>query len=144
MVLLTACAALLGSMAACAGTSAAPNTASDPTVVAGAPTPGQASQGQLTVRVTAITRSGNRLSVAAQVHNAAKTPEELQSIGSQVTATLTLTPPLQIPAGATRELGGGGRSVVLVQNARLEPGGTVALMLNFRRAGAVQVFSGFQ
>ncbi len=112
--------------------------------MAGAPTPGTASQGQLSVRITSITRSGDQLTVAGQVHNAAKTTEELLSVGSQVTATLTLTPALQIPAGATLELGSSGRAVVLTQNARLEPGGTVVLMLNFQRAGEVQVFSGFQ
>ena len=112
--------------------------------MAGAPTPGTASQGQLSVRIASITRSGDQLTVAGRVHNAAKTAEELDSVGSQVTATFTLTPPLLIPAGTTVEISPSGHAVVLRQNARLEPGGTVALMLNFRHGGEVQVFSSFK
>jgi hypothetical protein len=138
----TALALLCG----CAGSPGQPpNSAGSAAVVPGAaPTLGAGGQGGITVTGTTIARTGQQLAITARIHNAGSQPDALQQIGSQVTATLTLKPPLEIPAGATRELGTAGTRPVLRQNGRLVPGGTVDLMLTFRGAGTVQVFSSFQ
>jgi hypothetical protein len=108
---------------------------------------GQGSAGGITVTGTSIVRNGSKLTITAQIHSDETTDDELVQAGSQVTATLTLTPPLRIPAGGTVSVGGSGNSaantLVLTQNSRLEPDGTVLLMLQFGKAGAIQVFSSF-
>ncbi len=137
---------LLGLIAGCSnagGGGAAPNTASSASVVPGeAPQLGEGSGGGISVTGTSIVRTGKKLSITAQIHSAESTSDELVSVGSEVTPTLTLPSPVKIPAGATVAIGGATK-LVLDQNARLEPGGTVALLLHFSNAGAVQVFSSF-
>jgi hypothetical protein len=137
---------LFGLAAGCssAGTGSSPNTAGSASVVPGeAPKLGEGGGGGISVTGTSIVRTGTRLNVTAQIHSAESTPDELLQVGSEVTGTLTLSPPLQIPAGGTVSIGGHGSQVVLTQSGRLEPGGTVALSLQFGSAGAVQVFSSF-
>jgi hypothetical protein len=126
------------------GASPAPNSAGSASVVPGAaPTLGEGGQGAITVTGTSIVRTGQRLAITARIHNAGPRTDELLAIGSQVSPTLTLNPPLQIRAGATRMLGTAGTPAVLRQDSRLVPGGTVDLMLAFGGAGTVQVFSSF-
>jgi copper(I)-binding protein len=139
--------ALLSALAACsssAGSGVSPNSAGDATAVPGdVPTLGAGTAGAISVTATSIVRSGTRLTISAKVHNDGSTADTLVSAASQVSATLTLSPPLQIPAGSTVSIGTGGSAVVLNQNSRLEPDGTVVLTLQFSKAGAVQVFSSF-
>jgi hypothetical protein len=136
---------LLGLLAGCASAGGAPNTAGSATVVpGGGPTLGEGSGGGISVTATSIVRTGTKLQVTARIHNGQTTADELVQVGSQVTDTLTLAPPLKIPAGATVGIGGTGAAVVLDQTGRLEPGGTVALAFQFTGAGAVQVFSSFR
>jgi hypothetical protein len=143
----TVACALLSVLAACsssAGSGGSPDSAGDATIVPGdVPTLGDGSAGGITVTGTSIVRSGTRLTISAKVHNDGSTPDELAAVGSQVSATLTLSPPLQIPAGDTVSIGRGANAIVLNQNSRLEPDGTVVLSLQFSKAGAVQVFSSF-
>jgi copper(I)-binding protein len=106
------------------------------------PTPGEGASGGITVSGTKIVRSGTKLTVTASIHNAESKADTLVQVGSEVTATLTLTSPLTIPAGGTVAIGGA-HPVVLDQNARLEPGGTVVLEFHFINAGLVEVFSSF-
>ncbi len=138
---------LLGALTACSGSSGSgstnPNSAGRATVVPGnVPTQGEGSAGGITVTGVSIVRSGSKLTVSGQIHNDESAADELVSVGSEVTATLTLNPALRIPAGDTVSLGGA-HQLVLQQNARLEPGGTVVLSLQFTHAGPVQVFSSF-
>ena len=146
-VMVTVVCAMLSVLAACsssAGSGASPNSAGDATAVPGdVPTLGTGAAGAITVTATSIVRSGTRLTISAKVHNDAATADELVAVASQVSATLTLSPPLQIPAGGTVSIGSGGSAVVLTQNSRLEPDGTVVLSLQFSKAGALQVFSSF-
>ncbi len=119
------------------------NTATGPTAVPGSVQPqGQGTIGSISVTVTSIVRTGSELSITGRVHNSGRA-DQLVGAGSQVSPDLTLSPPLPIPAGATVQLGEGGTKLVLTQQLRLEPGGTVALTLRFRDAGSVQAFSGF-
>lgn len=129
----------------CSDTGAPPNVASSASPVPGsAPTLGVANQGDLSLSGVSILRKGTQLIVSATITNSGDTADELQQVGSQVSPTLTLNPPIPVPAHGSVTLGGSGPSVVLDQQGRLEPGGTVDLMLEFRDAGQLQVFSGFQ
>jgi hypothetical protein len=129
----------------CAGSTTQPNAASSASVAPGAaPTLGDATQGDLSVNDVSIQRDGTKLAVTATIHNSGPTADQLTEVGSQVSPTLTLTPALAVPAGGTVALGGpNGTKVVLDQQGRLEPGGTVDLILQFQNAGQVQVFSSF-
>ncbi len=137
---------LLGLIAGCSsagGGGVAPNTAGSASVVPGeAPQLGEGSGGGISVTGTSIVRTGTKLSITTQIRSEESSSDELVSVGSEVTSTLTLSSPVKIPAGATVTIGGATK-VVLDQNARLEPGGTVALLLQFSNAGSVQVFSSF-
>jgi copper(I)-binding protein len=138
---------LLGIVTGCAqsgsGGTAQPNTAGSASAVPGeAPKPGQGAGGGIRVTDTSIVRAGSKLTVTATIHNDETTADDLVQVGSEVTASTVVTPPLTIPAGGSVTLGGA-HKVVLDQNARLEPGGTVALQFQFTKAGSVQVFSSF-
>jgi hypothetical protein len=132
-------------LSGCSDTGAPPNTAGSATPVPGsAPTLGVANQGNLSLSGVSILRKGTQLIISATITNSGSTADELQQIGSQVSPTLTLNPPIQVPAHGSVKLGGSATSAVLDQQGRLEPGGTVDLMLEFRDAGQLQVFSAFQ
>ncbi len=137
---------LLAVIAGCAQSgsgSSAPNTAGNATVVPGeVPTPGEGASGGITVTGTKIVRAGSKLTVTATVKSAESKPDELVQVGSEVTATLNLNPPIAVPAGGSIAIGAA-HMVVLDQNARLEPGGTVVLQFQFANAGTVEVFSSF-
>lgn len=144
------CAALgaLAVSTACGSSSSGsstPNTAGNATAVPGdVPKLGQGSGGGITVTNTTVVRSGTKLTISARIHNDQTVTDELVAAGSQVSATLTLTPALRIPPGGTITIGNGSaNAVVLTQNSRLEPDGTIVLNLQFGKAGAVQVFSSF-
>jgi copper(I)-binding protein len=133
-------AVLLGG---CASASNAPDSASSATAVPGAaPRLGQTSQGSISITDTSIQRTGQKLRITSQIHNAAPSADELVSVGSQVSPTVTLHPTLQLPANGDLRIGDA-VNVVLAQQARLEPGGTVDLTFQFERAGTIQVFSSF-
>ena len=143
---------LLAALAACSSSSGSgsspnnsPNTAGSASAVPGGlPKLGGGSAGGITVSETSIVRTGSKLTITAQIHNDEAVDDDLVQAGSQVSATLTLSPPLRIPAGGTVSVGGASaNSLVLTQNSRLEPDGTILLMLQFGKAGAVQVFSSF-
>ncbi len=140
---------LLAALAACSSSagssSSSPNSAGSASAVPGGlPKLGQASAGGITVTGTSIVRRGAKLTITMQIHNDETVDDELVTAGSQVSATLTLSPSLRIPAGGTVSVGGTSvNSLVLTQNSRLEPDGTILLMLQFGKAGAVQVFSSF-
>lgn len=143
---------VLAALAACSSSAGSgsspndsPNSAGSATAVpGGVPKLGGGSAGGITVSNTSIARSGSKLTITAQIHNAEAVDDDLVTAGSQVSATLTLSPPLRIPAGGTVSVGGASaNSLVLTQNSRLEPDGTILLMLRFGKAGAVQVFSSF-
>jgi len=141
---LTTVGALIG-LSGCSDTGAPPNTASSAAPAPGSfPTLGVASQGDLKLSGVSIVRKGSQLIISATISNSGTTPDALLSIGSQVSPTLTLNPPVQVPAHGSVTLGGSGASAVLDQQGRLEPGGTVDLMLDFRDAGQFQVFSAFE
>ena len=130
-------------MGAC-GASQAPDTASDTMTGSGTvPHLGEASQGAISVSGASVQQSGTQLAVTATIRNAGASADELDSVMSQVSNVLTLSPPVTLPPHGSVVLGEGKTRVVLTQNGRLEPGGTVALTLNFRNAGAVEVFSSF-
>jgi hypothetical protein len=138
---------LLGVLAGCSSTGAGstPNAAGTATVVPGAvPKLGEGISGGITITGAAIVRTGTRLAVTAQIHNAESTADELTAVGSNVGPALTLPAEVRIPAGGTVSIGGSAASVVLDQNGRLSPGGTVALSFQFNSAGAIQVFSSFR
>jgi copper(I)-binding protein len=141
---------LLGTVAACSSSggsgSSSPNSAGGATAVPGAvPKLGQGSAGGITVTGTSIVRSDTKLTITMQIRNDETTDDQLVTAGSQVSATLALSPALRIPAGGTVSVGGGSaNTLVLTQNSRLEPDGTVLLMLQFGKAGAIQVFSSFR
>jgi hypothetical protein len=107
-----------------------------------APGVGTSASGDITVSGLSIVRSGDHLAITAKISNT-DAADELLSISSQVTATLTESPALAIPAKGTVTLGKGGTSTVLTVNARLETGGSVALTLNFKNAGQVDDYAGF-
>jgi hypothetical protein len=138
---------MLGVVAGCSsagGGSSAPNTAGSASVVPGeAPKLGEGAGGGISITGTSIVRTGTKLAVTAQIHSDESTPDELVQVGSNVGPTLALSSPVHIPAGGTVSIGGHATQVVLTQSGRLEPGGTVALSLQFGTAGAVQVFSSF-
>jgi hypothetical protein len=143
---------LLAALAACSSSAGSgsspnnsPNTAGSASAVPGGlPKLGQGSAGAITVTSTSIVRRGALLTITMQIHNDETVDDELVTAGSQVSATLTLSPPLRIPTGGTVSVGGASaNSLVLTQNSRLEPDGTILLMLQFGKAGAVQVFSSF-
>jgi hypothetical protein len=140
---------LLAALAACSSSagsgSSSPNSAGSASAVPGGlPKLGQGSAGAITVTSTSIVRRGALLTITMQIHNDEAVDDELVTAGSQVSATLTLSPPLRIPAGGTVSVGGASaNSLVLTQNSRLEPDGTILLILQFGKAGAVQVFSSF-
>jgi hypothetical protein len=139
---------LLGLLAGCSnsgsGGGAVPNTAGSASVVPGeAPKLGEGAGGGISVTGTSIVRTGTKLAISAQIHSDESTPDELTAVGSNVGPTLALASPLKIPAGGTVSIGGQGTRVVLTQSGRLEPGGTVALSMQFGSAGNVQVFSSF-
>lgn len=145
VLLLGAAILALAVTAGCSDTGAPPNTASSATPAPGSfPTLGVASQGDLKLSGVSIVRKGTQLIISATISNSGTTADELLSIGSQVSPTLTLNPPVQVPAHGSVTLGGSGTSAVLDQEGRLEPGGTVDLMLDFRDAGQFQVFSAFE
>jgi hypothetical protein len=132
-------------MSGCTDTGAPPNSATSATPAPGSfPTLGVANQGDLKLSSVSIVRKGTRLIISATISNSGATADALLSIGSQVSPTLTLTPPVPVPAHGSVTLGGSGASAVLDQQGRLEPGGTVDLMLDFRDAGQFQVFSTFE
>ena len=143
---------LLAALAACSSSAGSgsspnnsPNTAGSASAVPGGlPKLGQGSAGGITVSDTSVVRNGSKLTVTMKIRNDETVEDELVTAGSQVAATRTLSPPLRIPAGGTVTVGGASaNSLVLTQNSRLEPDGTILLMLQFGKAGAVQVFSGF-
>ena len=108
---------LLGVLAGCAqsgsGGTSSPNTASSPTVVPGeAPKPGEGASGGITVSGTSIVRTGAKLSVTATIHNGESKPDELLQVGSEVTPTLRISPPLTIPAGGSVSIGGAHKVVL--------------------------------
>ncbi len=139
-VLLTALAL---SVAGCAGsTSDEPNTAGSASAIPGAvPTIGSATQGSIVISDLSIRRTGEKLQIAAVIKNSDASADELLSMSSQVTSTLTFSPPITIAGKG--DVVWKGDDAVLTENARLPAGGTVALTLTFRRAGPVQVFSQF-
>ncbi|HEX4016372.1 MAG TPA: hypothetical protein VHX15_06495 [Frankiaceae bacterium] len=144
---LTAMLGGLGLVAGCSsagdGTSA-PNTAGSATVVPGAvPKLGQGSAGGISITATSIVRTGTKLAITAQIHSDETNADALTAVGSNVGPTLTLTTPVQIPAGGTVSLGGASE-IVVDQDGRLSPGGTVALSFQFNAAGAIEVFSSFR
>lgn len=125
------------------GGTAQPNTAGSASAAPGeAPKPGEGAGGGIRITGTSIVRAGSKLTVTATIHNDETKSDQLVQVGSEVTATTVLSTPLTIPAGGTATIGGA-QKVVLDQNARLEPGGTVALQFQFSSAGSVQVFSSF-
>jgi hypothetical protein len=127
----------------CAGSASdEPNTAGNATAVPGA-IPGIGTAGDITVSGLSIHRTGDQLAITAQIRNSGTAADQLLSISSQVTETLTKSPALAIPAKSTVSLGAGGTATSLTINARLEAGGSVALTLNFRDAGAVDDYSSF-
>ena len=138
---------LTATIAGCAqsgsGGTAQPNTAGSASAVPGeAPRPGEGAGGGIRVTDTSIVRAGSKLTVTATIHNDEATADDLVQVSSEVTANTVLTPPVTIPANGSVTLGGA-HKVVLDQNARLQPGGTVALQFQFTKAGSVQVFSSF-
>ncbi len=141
---------LLAALAACSSSAGlrlvAPNSAGSATAVPGGlPKLGGGSAGGITVSDTSILRSGSKLTITMRrsTMTRRRTTTWFRP-ASQVSATLTLNPPLRIPAGGTVSVGGASaNSLVLTQNSRLEPDGTILLMLQFGKAGAVQVFSNF-
>lgn len=136
---------LFAAVTSCAGAGQEPNSASSASVVPGsAPSLGEASQGALDITGVSITRQGTNLIVSATIHNSGTAADSLDQVGSQVSPTTPLSPPLTIAAGGTQALGGSGTRVVLDQQGRLEPGGTVALTFQFRNGGLLQVFTNFQ
>jgi hypothetical protein len=148
MTAVTACAlvGLAGLLAGCSGSAGAtPDTASSATLVPGDTTKlGSGSGGGISITGTSIQRTGTRLTITAQIHNSESAADELVTVGSNESPTVTLQPPLPIAAGATVTIGGtSDTSVALEQTGRLEPGGTVALSFQFGNAGAIQVFSSF-
>jgi hypothetical protein len=118
------------------------NTAGVATAVPGN-IPGIGTSGNITVSGVSIHRTGDQLAITAQIRNSGSTPDQLLSIGSQVSANLTESPALTIPAKSTTQLGDGGTKTALTINARLEPGGSIALTLTFRSAGQVDAYSSF-
>jgi hypothetical protein len=104
---------------------------------------GRSASGDITVSGLTIHRTGDHLDITAKISNTGATADELLSISSQVTGTLTESPALAIPAKGTVTLGIGGTSTELTINARLEPGGSVALTLNFKDAGQVDDYASF-
>jgi hypothetical protein len=60
-----------------------------------------------------------------------------------VSKPVTLSPPLALPPGKTVQLDTATTRVLLTEDGRLEPGGTVDLALQFQRTGLVQLFSKF-
>jgi hypothetical protein len=135
---------LVGAMiSGCAGSASdEPNTAGDATAVPGN-IPGIGASGNITVSGVSIHRTGHELAVTAEIRNSGSSPDQLLSISSQVSTTLTESPALAIPAKSTTQLGDGGTKTALTINARLEPGGSIALTLNFRGAGQVDAYSSF-
>ncbi len=126
------------------GTSLAPNTATTPSEVQGqAPRLGEASAKGIAVTNLSVHREGSQLILSGQLHNGEQVDDTLLRISSQVSDTVTLNPPVSIPAGGDLTLGPGGTKAVLHENARLEPGGTLSVEFSFRKAGDVQVFSSF-
>jgi hypothetical protein len=125
-----------------ASASSQPNTAGNATAVPGG-IPGIGTAGDLSISGLAIHRTGDQLAITAQIRNAGAAPDQLLSVSSQVTATLTESPALTIPAKGTVQLGAGGTKTVLTINARLEPGGSIALVLNFKSAGQLDAYAGF-
>jgi copper(I)-binding protein len=142
-VAVTVAAPLL--LSACASVANRPDTATNASTVPG-PVPhlGQATQGGISITGVTVQRTGSRLDVTARIANAGAAADDLTTVGSQVSPTLTLRPAVKVPARGSVQLGPGGTSVVLQQEGRLEPGGTVALTLQFQQAGSVKVFSSFQ
>jgi hypothetical protein len=127
----------------CSGsTSDEPNTAGNATAVPGT-IPGIGTSGDITVSGLGIHRTDDKLAITAQIRNTGSTPDQLLSISSQVTAALTESPALVIPAKGTAALGAGGTTTTLTINARLEPGGSIALVLNFKTAGQLDAYAGF-
>ena len=108
-----------------------------------APGVGTSASGDITVSGLAIHRTGNHLDISAKISNTGPTTDQLLSISSQVTSTLTESPALTIPSKATAALGKDGTPTVLTINARLEQGGSVALTLTFKTAGQVDDYAGF-
>jgi copper(I)-binding protein len=138
-------AALVLTVGGCAGsTSEEPNTAGSASPVPGAVLSfGAATQGDIVVSDLTITRTGEQLAISAKIDNGDSAADELLTISSQVTSTLTFSPALTIPGKGSAQLGSGGAKAVLTENARLPTGGTVALTLTFKQAGSVQLYSQF-
>jgi copper(I)-binding protein len=135
-----------GLVSGCAGSATDdPNTAGNATNVPNSLPPGvgTSADGDITVSGLVIHRTGDHLDISAKISNTGAAADQLLSISSQVTATLTESPALAIPAKGTVSLGDGGTSTVLTINARLEPGGSVALTLNFKAAGQVDDYASF-
>jgi copper(I)-binding protein len=127
----------------CAGSASdEPNTAGDATAVPGN-IPGIGTSGSITVSGVSIHRTGDQLAITARIRNGGSAPDQLLSISSQVSTTLTESPALTIPAKSTTQLGADGTKTTLAINARLEPGGSIALTLDFRGAGQIDAYSSF-
>ena len=120
----------------------APDVATSATAVPGSvPQLGEGTVGALSISEIALQRSGSQLTLSGRIVNAGPA-DELTRIASQVTEPLTPSPAITLPAKASTELGKD-PSIILTENARLEPGGTVDLTLTFGQAGSVQVFASF-
>ena len=115
-----------------------PNTASSATVVPGdVPTLGDGSGGGISVTGASIMRTGTKLTVTAQIHNGQSTADELRAGRQQREPDADPAAAAEDPRGRHRDDRRRERSVVLDQTGRLEPGGTVALCVEFGDAGAV-------
>jgi hypothetical protein len=136
---------LLGALVSgCAGNASdQPNTAGNATNVPDNLPGSNSASGAISVSGLSIRRTGDHLDITAQISNTGTTADELQSLTSQVTDTLTESPALAIPAKSTVALGKGGTNTQLTINARLEPGGSIALIFNFKAAGQVDGYASF-
>jgi hypothetical protein len=110
---------------------------------------GRASQGFVDVTAVRVVQGGK--GQPARIYLSARTtdgrPDVLDGIGANVAASVRLVSAaggsvatLPVPAGGSLVLGPNGPRG-LFPAAALEPGGTVALVLRFARAGTVNVFA---
>ena len=110
-----------------------------------APTLGVANQGDLSLSGVSILRKGTQLIISATITNSGI--DGGRAAADRQPGQPDPDPQPADPGAGPRERQhwvDPGTSAVLDQQGRLEPGGTVDLMLDFRDAGQFQVFSGFQ
>jgi hypothetical protein len=131
--------------AGCAGsTSTPPNVATSETAVPGAvPQLGKADAGTISISDVSIVRTGKTLRLRGRITNSGTAPDALLQVSSQVSKPVTLAPPLALPPGKTVQLDTAKTPVLLTEDGRLQPGGTVDLALQLQRTGLVQLFSKF-